>query len=201
MVRTKTLCPPLASSAHAASSSSRPLRRGAVPAHLVNPRPSDQILREVVFQLRQAVDDDLPHAEFLLRLPTNEVERRDANRSTPDRARRASSTVRRSRQVLDFPLNSELPKTKTIDPSTLWLHRQAREPLPRRPPPDRRSKPFSASAPVPPLGLLVGKPATVALERKKGPRPQGDHISAACGQCPSARHAPTRDEFLESPST
>jgi DNA replication protein DnaC len=75
------------------------------------------VLQSIDIRLRQAVDDDLPHAEFLLRLLTDEVERRDA-KQLDTRLRKASFEHRKSLEDFDFTFNPKLPKTKIIDLST-----------------------------------------------------------------------------------
>ena len=53
------------------------------------------VLQTLDMRLRQAVDDDVPHSEFLLRLLTDEVERRDATQ-LDTRLRKASFEHRKS---------------------------------------------------------------------------------------------------------
>lgn len=72
------------------------------------------VLQTLDMRLRQAVDDDVPHSEFLLRLLTDEVERRDA-KQLDTRLRKASFEHRKSLEDFDFTFNPNVPKTKIID--------------------------------------------------------------------------------------
>jgi len=62
------------------------------------------VLHSLDIRLRQAVDDDLAHAEFLLRLLTDEVERRDA-KQLDTRLRKARFEHRKSLEDFDFTLH------------------------------------------------------------------------------------------------
>jgi len=75
------------------------------------------VLQTLDMRLRQAVDDDVPHSEFLLRLLTDEVERRDA-KQLDTRLRKASFEHRKSLEDFDFTFNPNVPKTKIIDLAT-----------------------------------------------------------------------------------
>ena len=75
------------------------------------------VLQTLDMRLRQAVDDDLAHAEFLLRLLTDEVDRRNA-KQIDSRLRRANFEHRRSLEDFDFTFNSKIPKNKIIDLAT-----------------------------------------------------------------------------------
>src|SRR5215510_4077424 len=66
---------------------------------------------------RQATDDDLAHGEFLFRLLSDEVERRDA-KQLESRIRRASFEGMRTLEEFDFHFNPEIPKAKIIDLAT-----------------------------------------------------------------------------------
>ena len=72
------------------------------------------VLQSLDLRLRQAVDDDLSHAEFLLRLLTDEVDRRGA-KQLDSRLRRASFEHHKSLEDFDFGFNAELPKARIID--------------------------------------------------------------------------------------
>jgi DNA replication protein DnaC len=75
------------------------------------------VLTTLDMRLRQAVDDTLPPAEFLLRVLTDEVERRDA-KQLDARLRRASFEHRKSLDDFDFTFNPKVPKAKVIDLAT-----------------------------------------------------------------------------------
>ena len=75
------------------------------------------VLQTLDMRLRQAVDDDLVHAEFLLRVLTDEVDRRNA-KQIDSRLRRANFEHRRSLEDFDFTFNSKIPKNKIIDLAT-----------------------------------------------------------------------------------
>ena len=75
------------------------------------------VLTSIDMRLRQAVDDDLPPAEFLLRLLTDEVERRDA-KQLDARLRKANFEHRKSLDDFDFTFNTKVPKSKIIDLAT-----------------------------------------------------------------------------------
>ena len=75
------------------------------------------VLATLELRTRQAVDDDLTHAEFLLRLLTDEVERRDA-KQLDLRLRRASFEHAKSLEDFDFTFNPKVPKTKILDLAT-----------------------------------------------------------------------------------
>ncbi len=75
------------------------------------------VLQTLDMRLRQAVDDDVPPAEFLLRLLADEVERRDA-KQLDARLRKANFEHRKSLDDFDFTFNPKVPKTKIIDLAT-----------------------------------------------------------------------------------
>ncbi|MBA3736856.1 MAG: ATP-binding protein [Actinobacteria bacterium] len=75
------------------------------------------VLQSLDLRTRQAVDDDLAHGEFLFRLLTDEVERRDS-RQLDARLRRASFEGLRSIEDFDFHFNPKIPKSKIIDLAT-----------------------------------------------------------------------------------
>jgi DNA replication protein DnaC len=75
------------------------------------------VLQSLELRTRQAVDDDLSHGEFLYRLLSDEVERRDA-KQLEQRVRRASFDGQRNLEDFDFHFNPEIPKTKIIDLAT-----------------------------------------------------------------------------------
>jgi len=71
-------------------------------------------LVELDLLVRQAVEDQLSHEEFLVRLLTDEASRRDA-RHLDQRLRRASFESQRTHEDFDFQL---VPKAKVIDLAT-----------------------------------------------------------------------------------
>jgi DNA replication protein DnaC len=75
------------------------------------------VLGSLELRTRQAVDDNLSHTEFILRLLTDEVERRDA-KQTDMRLRRASFEHAKSLEDFDFSFNPKVPKAKVIDLAT-----------------------------------------------------------------------------------
>jgi DNA replication protein DnaC len=75
------------------------------------------VLQSLELRLRQAVDDDLSHSEFLLRLLTDEVDRRNA-KQLDSRLRRASFEHHKSLEDFDFSFNTKIPKHKIIDLAT-----------------------------------------------------------------------------------
>jgi len=75
------------------------------------------VLNSLDIRMRQATDDDLSHAEFLLRLLTDEVERRDG-KQLDLRLRKAGFEHRKSLEDFDFTFNPKIPKAKVIDLAT-----------------------------------------------------------------------------------
>jgi DNA replication protein DnaC len=75
------------------------------------------VLQTLDLRMRQAADDDLSLPEFLLRLLTDEVERRDA-KQIDSRLRRASFEHHKSLEDFDFGFNPKIPKNKIIDLAT-----------------------------------------------------------------------------------
>lgn len=75
------------------------------------------VLQSLELRTRQAAEDDLCHAEFLLRLLTDEVERRDA-KQTDLRLRKASFEHKKSLEDFDFTFNPKIPKSRIIDLAT-----------------------------------------------------------------------------------
>lgn len=71
------------------------------------------------FQLRQkqAVDDELSYDEFLYRLMSDEVERREA-KQLQTRLRRANFEHNKTLEDFDFAFNPQIPKNKVIDLAT-----------------------------------------------------------------------------------
>jgi DNA replication protein DnaC len=75
------------------------------------------VLQSLELRTRQAVDDDLSHGEFLLRLLSDEVERRDS-KQLEMRLRRAAFDSSRGLEDFDFYFNPKIPKAKIIDLAT-----------------------------------------------------------------------------------
>lgn len=75
------------------------------------------VLQSLELRVAQAAQDNLAHAEFLLRLPTDEVERRDA-KLLEQRVRGARFEHKRTLEDFDFLFNPGLPKSRIIDLAT-----------------------------------------------------------------------------------
>jgi DNA replication protein DnaC len=75
------------------------------------------VLQSLELRTRQAVDDDVAHGEFLYRLLSDEVERRDA-KQLESRVRRANFEGARSLEDFDFHFNPDIPKAKIIELAT-----------------------------------------------------------------------------------
>lgn len=75
------------------------------------------VLQSLELRIRQAVDDDLGHGEFLLRLLSDEVERRDG-KQLEQRLRRAAFEHCTTLEDFDFHFNPSVPKAKVIDLAT-----------------------------------------------------------------------------------
>ena len=75
------------------------------------------VLQSLELRTRQATVDDLGHGEFLYRLLSDEVDRRDA-KQLESRIRRASFEGTRTLEDFDFLFNPEIPKAKIIDLAT-----------------------------------------------------------------------------------
>lgn len=66
---------------------------------------------------RQATDDNLSHREFLFRVLSDEVERREA-KQLHLRLRRASFDSDKTLEDFDFAFNPQVPKSKLVDLAT-----------------------------------------------------------------------------------
>lgn len=75
------------------------------------------VLQTLELRTRQAVDDAVGHGEFLFRLLSDEVERRDG-RQLDQRLRRASFESDRTLEDFDFLFNPAVPKSKILDLAT-----------------------------------------------------------------------------------
>jgi len=72
------------------------------------------VLQSLDLRTRQAADDDLSHVEYLTRLLTDEVERREA-KQLDLRLRRASFEHDKTLEDFDFRFNPKMPKAKVLD--------------------------------------------------------------------------------------
>ena len=75
------------------------------------------VLQSLDLRVRQAVDDQLSHEEFLIRLLTDEASRRDS-KHLDQRLRRAAFESVRTLEDFDFQFNPDVPKSKVIDLAT-----------------------------------------------------------------------------------
>lgn len=75
------------------------------------------ILHTLELRTAQAIDDNLAHSEFLLRLLTDEIERRDA-RKLDYRIQRANFEHKRTLEDFDFHFNPGVPKAKILELAT-----------------------------------------------------------------------------------
>lgn len=75
------------------------------------------VLQSLQLRTQQSVEDNLPYEEFLLRLLTDEVERREAKRLQL-RLRRATFENAKTLQDFDFTFNPQVPKSRIIDLAT-----------------------------------------------------------------------------------
>lgn len=75
------------------------------------------VLASLELRTRQAVDDNLSHVEFLHRLLTDEVDRRDG-KQLDLRLRRAAFETNKSLEEFDFLFNPQLPRAKILDLAT-----------------------------------------------------------------------------------
>ena len=74
-------------------------------------------LNTLELRTRQAVDDQLPYAEFLYRLLADEVERREA-KQLELRTRRAQFDAMKTLEDFEFTFNPKIPRAKIIDLAT-----------------------------------------------------------------------------------
>ena len=75
------------------------------------------VLQTLELRTREAVDDSLSHDEFLFRLLSDEVERRDTKQLAL-RLRRARFDHVKTLKDFDFQFNTGIPKAKVIDLAT-----------------------------------------------------------------------------------
>lgn len=86
------------------------------------------ILLTLELRTKQATDDNLAHSEFLLRLLTDEVERRES-KMLDQRISRANFDHKKTLEDFDFHFNPQIPKAKVIDLATCGFIGQRRNVL------------------------------------------------------------------------
>lgn len=75
------------------------------------------VLESLELRTRQAVEDNFAHTDFLLRILTDEVERRDA-KQLDLRLRKASFEHQKTIEDFDFLFNPNVPKAKLLELAT-----------------------------------------------------------------------------------
>jgi DNA replication protein DnaC len=75
------------------------------------------VLNSLELRVRQAADDNLAPTEFLYRLLSDEVERRES-KQLDLRLRRANFDHAKTLEDFDFTFNPQIPKTKVVDLAT-----------------------------------------------------------------------------------
>jgi DNA replication protein DnaC len=75
------------------------------------------VLQFLDLRVKQALEDDLTHAEFLIRILSDEVERREG-KQLDLRVQRASFEQRKHLEDFDFRFNPKLPKSRVLDLAT-----------------------------------------------------------------------------------
>jgi len=75
------------------------------------------VLQTLDLRTKEAVDDDLSHSEFLFRLCSDEVERRES-KQLEMRMRRASFETTKRLEDFEWSFNPQIPKTKIVDLAT-----------------------------------------------------------------------------------
>jgi DNA replication protein DnaC len=75
------------------------------------------VLQSLNLRIQQAVDDDVSHSEFLLRILQDEVDRREANQ-LKIRMRRAKFENPKPLEDFDFAFNPKVPKAKVLELAT-----------------------------------------------------------------------------------
>lgn len=75
------------------------------------------LLATLQLRVEQAVEDDLAYPDFLLRLLSDEVERREG-RHLEQRIKRAGFEHRKTLEDFDFLFNPQVPKAKVVDLAT-----------------------------------------------------------------------------------
>jgi DNA replication protein DnaC len=75
------------------------------------------VLQTLDLRTKEAVEDDLSHSEFLFRLCTDEVERRDS-KQLEMRLRRAAFETTKRLDDFEWSFNPKIPKSKIVDLAT-----------------------------------------------------------------------------------
>jgi DNA replication protein DnaC len=75
------------------------------------------VLQSLELRVRQAADENVAPSEFLLRLLSDEVERRDS-KQLDQRLRRASFEHQRTLEDFDFTFNPHVPRAKVLELAT-----------------------------------------------------------------------------------
>lgn len=75
------------------------------------------ILQSLDLRIRQAVEGDMAHSEFLYRVLLDEVERR-GQKQLDERLHRAAFEAHKTLEDFDFAFNHAIPKAKVIDLAT-----------------------------------------------------------------------------------
>jgi DNA replication protein DnaC len=75
------------------------------------------VLQTLDLRIKEAVDSDLSHTEFLFRLCSDEVERRE-NKQLDMRMRRASFESTKRLEDFEWSFNPQIPKAKIVDLAT-----------------------------------------------------------------------------------
>ena len=83
------------------------------------------VLQTFSLRTQQAAEDNLSHTEFLLRILSDEVERREAN-MLEQRIRKANFEHAKTMEDFDFHFNPTVPKAKLIDLATCLFVQQRR---------------------------------------------------------------------------
>lgn len=86
------------------------------------------ILTTLEVRTRQAAEDNLAHAEFLLRVVSDEVERRNA-KMLEQRIRRASFEHAKTLEDFDFHFNPKVPKGEVLELATCGFVQRRRNAL------------------------------------------------------------------------
>ena len=71
------------------------------------------ILLTLELRTKQATDDNLAHSEFLLRLLTDEVERRES-KMLEQRIKRANFDHKKTLEDFDFHFNPQVPRPRSL---------------------------------------------------------------------------------------
>lgn len=75
------------------------------------------VLQTLELRCRQAVEDNVPHREFLFRVLSDELDRRES-KQLDQRVRRAAFEHATTIEDFDFAFNPKVPKAKVIDLAT-----------------------------------------------------------------------------------